>query len=201
MNVFHLSLLLLYFLTRCHRIAPQKTKIHFFTCRAWGRTGAVASRPGVDEFKAAEAIEVALESQISGCVPSRPLHSTTTMSPVELPTLLWTWYIEHLWNYKPGSWVDTSASTFRFLAAFIIMPLALLVMFASPSLPHPSSPQPEALISSPPILPSLVFRFVALTHARAPGSSSFFIWVHVGRDVVHHRTDARNHRRHEGFYE
>ena len=61
------------------------------------------------------------------------------MSPSQLPTLLWAWYVEYLWNYQPDSWVHASASTFRFFAAFIIVPLTLLVMFASPPLPHPSS--------------------------------------------------------------
>ncbi|KAF9653834.1 hypothetical protein BDM02DRAFT_3125309 [Thelephora ganbajun] len=60
------------------------------------------------------------------------------MSLFQLPGLLWARYIEYLWDYKPGSWVDASASTFRLLAAFIIVPLALLVMLASLSLilPH-----------------------------------------------------------------
>jgi len=51
-----------------------------------------------------------------------------TMSPLELTSLLWARYIEYLWNYEPGSWVEASASTFRLFAAFIITPLALLVM-------------------------------------------------------------------------
>ena len=73
------------------------------------------------------------------------------MSLSELPGLLWAQYIEYLWDYEPGSWVDASASTFRLFAAFIIVPLALLVMLASlrtvlhvnrktliPSFSHPS---------------------------------------------------------------
>ena len=94
------------------------------------------------------------------------------MSPFELSTLLWTRYIEYLWDYKPGSWVDASASTFRLFAAFIIVPLALLVMLASPPLPHPSSLQPESTnLVSPLILPSaFAFRFITSANARAPGS-------------------------------
>jgi len=46
----------------------------------------------------------------------------------ELPAVLWARYIEYLWDYESGSWVDASASTFRLFAAFIIVPLALLVM-------------------------------------------------------------------------
>ena len=52
----------------------------------------------------------------------------------ELLGLLWARYIEYLWDYKPGSWVDASASTFRLVAVFIIMPLIVLVMLASLSL-------------------------------------------------------------------
>ena len=53
------------------------------------------------------------------------------MTPFELTSLLWARYIEYLWDYEPGSWVDASASTFRLVAVFIIMPLVLLVMLAS----------------------------------------------------------------------
>lgn len=69
-----------------------------------------------------------------GGAEKHTFHSTTTMTLFELPSLLWARYIEYLWDYEPGSWVDASASTFRLVAAFIVMPLLLLVMLASPSL-------------------------------------------------------------------
>lgn len=50
------------------------------------------------------------------------------MTFFELPSLLWAQYIEYLWYYEPGSWVEASASTFRLAAVFIVMPLAVLVM-------------------------------------------------------------------------
>ena len=143
---------------------------YIFTGRARGGAGAVALRPDVNRCNLQGYSEGG--QGISDRVPSRTLHSTTTMSLLELPSLLWTWYIEYLWDYQPGSWVDTSASTFRFFAAFIIMPLALLVMFASPSLPYPSPPQPENanVISPSPHSSGLAFRFVTLVHACVPGS-------------------------------
>jgi len=81
----------------------------------------VASRPDVDQG-------APRWPKISERVP---LHSTTMMPLSELPSLLWAHYIEYLWDYEPGSWVYTSASTFRLFAAFIFTPLALLVMLAS----------------------------------------------------------------------
>ena len=85
------------------------------------------------------------------------------MSPSQLPSLLWAWYIEYLWNYEPGSWVHASASTFRFFAAFIIVPLTLLVMFVSLSLPLPlfASIRNRLISSSPPFPhPRVLLRYV-----------------------------------------
>lgn len=79
------------------------------------------------------------------------------MTLLELPSLLWAQYIEYLWDYEPGSWVEASASTFRLAAAFIVMPLAVLVMLASLSLHTVLHVNHTTLISppSPSFLPVL----------------------------------------------
>ncbi|KZT72114.1 hypothetical protein DAEQUDRAFT_723282 [Daedalea quercina L-15889] len=50
------------------------------------------------------------------------------MSILFAPTTLWGLYVEYLWNYEPGSWVDRAASTFRFLAFLLIAPFAVLTL-------------------------------------------------------------------------
>lgn len=80
------------------------------------------------------------------------------MTLFELLSLLWARYTEYLWDYEPGSWVDASASTFRLAAAFIVMPLLLLVMLASLFLHARLHANHKTLISS--LLPlSLILAF------------------------------------------
>jgi hypothetical protein len=97
-----------------------------------------------------------------------------------LPSLLWAQYIEYLWDYEPGSWVDASASTFRLAAVFIIMPLVLLVMLASLFSSHHSSRNPyDANLSS-----LLTFSSVFVVRSRyvsnAPGvrGPSTSLWLY-----------------------
>ena len=52
----------------------------------------------------------------------------TTMTLVTLPATLWDFYVDYLWNYKPGSWVDSAASTFRVLAILSILPFVILTL-------------------------------------------------------------------------
>ena len=94
------------------------------------------------------------------------------MTFFELPSLLWAQYIEYLWYYEPGSWVEASASTFRLAAVFIVMPLAVLVMLASLSLHTVLHVNHTKLIS--------------------PLSSSFLPVLHIG--YIGFRTRAAAHR-------
>ena len=48
-----------------------------------------------------------------------------------VPEKLWRLYVDHLWNFQPGSWVTRAASTFQFLAYLIITPFALLTLLVS----------------------------------------------------------------------
>ena len=107
------------------------------------------------------------------------------MTPFDFPSLLWNRYIEYLWDYQPGSWVDASASTFRLAAAFIIVPLVLLVMLASLSLLHVN----HKMLIIP--LPSVPSRYTRVGYTDCPLSLSPV--RHTGRDIVHHRADAWNH--------
>ena len=52
----------------------------------------------------------------------------TTMTLLTLPATLWDLYVEYLWEYKPGSWVGSAASTFRVLAFLSILPFAILTL-------------------------------------------------------------------------
>lgn len=54
--------------------------------------------------------------------------STTASSLASAPFFLWNLYLEHLWDYKPGSWVQRTASSFRVLAFIVIMPFAILTL-------------------------------------------------------------------------
>jgi len=49
-------------------------------------------------------------------------------SLVNLPRLLWDWYIEYLWDYERGSWVYSSAKSFRIMAWLVVVPFALFIM-------------------------------------------------------------------------
>ncbi|KAI0789111.1 hypothetical protein C8Q75DRAFT_703073, partial [Abortiporus biennis] len=44
------------------------------------------------------------------------------------PLILWDLYIEYLWNYEEGSWVNSIASYFRILAFLLIAPFVLLTL-------------------------------------------------------------------------
>ena len=50
------------------------------------------------------------------------------MMLLTLPTTLWDLYVEYLWDYKPGSWVGSAASTFRLLAFLSILPFVILTL-------------------------------------------------------------------------
>ena len=52
--------------------------------------------------------------------------STTAL--FNAPLYLWNLYVDHLWNYTPGSWVERTASTFRVLAFITIAPFLILTM-------------------------------------------------------------------------
>ena len=50
------------------------------------------------------------------------------------PVTLWDLYVEYLWRYQPGSWVEWIASCFRALAFAVVAPfvfLTLLVRFSA----------------------------------------------------------------------
>jgi len=51
-----------------------------------------------------------------------------TTAVLALPQHLWHLYVEYLCNYKPGSWVDSAASTFRILAFLTIAPFVGLTL-------------------------------------------------------------------------
>ncbi|KAI0675243.1 hypothetical protein C8Q78DRAFT_1075547 [Trametes maxima] len=50
------------------------------------------------------------------------------MSIVSVPQTLWHLYLDHLVYYKPGSWVDSVASTCRILAFMTILPFIILTL-------------------------------------------------------------------------
>ena len=54
------------------------------------------------------------------------------MTLLTLPATLWDLYVEYLWEYKPGSWVGSAASTFRVLAFLSILPFAILTLLVRP---------------------------------------------------------------------
>lgn len=131
----------------------------------------------------------------------------TRMTLLELPSLLWAQYVEYLWDYKPGSWVDASASTFRLAAVFIIAPLALLVMLASLFTSCRSSRKPYDTNSSSLLILSSTFVVWSRCVLNDPWGSGTVHFVPltcgpiVGRDIVYYRANAWSYRRHEGFYE
>lgn len=56
--------------------------------------------------------------------------SSTVLS---VPQTLCDFYLDNLVFYKPGSWVDSAASTFRVLAFMTILPFILLTLFVRTS--------------------------------------------------------------------
>ncbi|KIK97793.1 hypothetical protein PAXRUDRAFT_824563 [Paxillus rubicundulus Ve08.2h10] len=44
------------------------------------------------------------------------------------PRLLWDAYVDYLCNYQPGSWVGTTASSFRILAVILVLPIVFLTL-------------------------------------------------------------------------
>ncbi|KAI0318252.1 hypothetical protein OF83DRAFT_45393 [Amylostereum chailletii] len=50
------------------------------------------------------------------------------MSLVAAPYQLWRWYVDYLWYYERDSWVASTASTFRILAAITLFPGIVLVL-------------------------------------------------------------------------
>lgn len=46
----------------------------------------------------------------------------------DVPRLIWNAYVKYLWNYQPESWVGRTASTFRFLAVAVILPVIILTL-------------------------------------------------------------------------
>ncbi|KAI0342156.1 hypothetical protein BDW22DRAFT_1429644 [Trametopsis cervina] len=52
----------------------------------------------------------------------------STSSVLFVPLYLWNLYVEHLWNYKPGTWVYRIASTAWILAFLILTPFVFLTL-------------------------------------------------------------------------
>ncbi|KAA1474217.1 hypothetical protein DENSPDRAFT_840782 [Dentipellis sp. KUC8613] len=50
------------------------------------------------------------------------------MSSALSPAHLWRWYVDHLVNYEPTSWVASTVYTFRVLAFLMILPTILLML-------------------------------------------------------------------------
>lgn len=46
----------------------------------------------------------------------------------DIPGFIWNAYVKNLWNYQPESWVGRAASTFRVLAAVVILPVVILTL-------------------------------------------------------------------------
>ena len=53
------------------------------------------------------------------------------MNIASVPHTLWHLYLDNLVYYKPGSWVDSAASTCRVLAFMTILPFILLTLLVS----------------------------------------------------------------------
>lgn len=50
------------------------------------------------------------------------------MTLLSVPSFLWNLYVQNLWYYQRGSWIDSAAYTFRFLAFVVIAPFVLLTL-------------------------------------------------------------------------
>lgn len=72
--------------------------------------------------------------------------SNETSLLLSLPAHIWRFYIDTLVHYKPGSWVDSAARTFRVLALLLIAPFAILTMLVR--CPALSFPVPRARADS-----------------------------------------------------
>ena len=54
-------------------------------------------------------------------------------SILSTPFVLWDFYVEYLWRYQPGSWVEWTASCFRAFAIAAIAPFAVLTLLVRPA--------------------------------------------------------------------
>ncbi|GLB37577.1 hypothetical protein LshimejAT787_0406280 [Lyophyllum shimeji] len=52
----------------------------------------------------------------------------TEVPPSSYPNILWNYYIKHLWNYQPNSWVTRITSACRVLAVLISLPIIVLAL-------------------------------------------------------------------------
>lgn len=50
------------------------------------------------------------------------------VSPLAIPGIIWSYYVEYLWDYSPNSWVSTIAYCCRILSILISFPLILLAL-------------------------------------------------------------------------
>jgi hypothetical protein len=48
--------------------------------------------------------------------------------PLEIPQLLWHYYVQYLWYYDAHSWVATIAYTFRVLSIMFATPIVILML-------------------------------------------------------------------------
>ncbi|KAF5380480.1 hypothetical protein D9615_004558 [Tricholomella constricta] len=55
-------------------------------------------------------------------------HHFTQVPPSSYPAILWSYYIQYLWNYEPSSWVARIASTCRILAILVSLPIIVLAL-------------------------------------------------------------------------
>ena len=51
--------------------------------------------------------------------------------PTAYPALLWSWYIEYLWNYETDSWVGRIANASRVMAFVLLLPTLILGLLVS----------------------------------------------------------------------
>lgn len=168
-------------------MALYKTRIYLFASRARGRTEAVTRRP---DAKGSQSLSfLALFTRLRRCPPSDfpPCCGLGTSSTYGITSLV------------PGYTPQRPPSDFSRPLSLCRSPCwSCLQVHLSNT---PLDLNRKTLISSLHILsfrPRVPFRYVCMCVRTGIALSS--IWVHLGRDIVHHRANARRHRRHEGFY-
>ncbi|KAF8635229.1 hypothetical protein AX17_004004 [Amanita inopinata Kibby_2008] len=58
------------------------------------------------------------------------LNRTLELPLTSIPAVLWRYYIDYLWVYKPDSWVARAANTARVLAILVALPIIILGLLA-----------------------------------------------------------------------
>jgi hypothetical protein len=48
--------------------------------------------------------------------------------PSLVPSILWKYYIQYLWDYQPNSWVARAAYICRVLAILVSLPIVILAL-------------------------------------------------------------------------